>query len=97
LATEAIKNGYNVEALKDRIKEDKGRSRLSLDKVPTKADLAKLDQEERLQLQKKAEIKIEHHQKKLAHFQKCLERINGMLEKAGPTGGGKTINEDLRN
>ena len=55
--------------------------------MPTKAALAKLDRKERLQLQKKAERKIEHHQKKLAHFQRCLEEIKGVLEPSEPSKG----------
>ena len=97
LATEATKRGYNFQALKTRIKEEKGSSRLNLDKVPTKAELAMLDRMARLQLQKKAEGKIEHHQERLVHFQKCLERINGVLEKAEPVIGGKNPNKDLQN
>jgi sulfatase maturation enzyme AslB (radical SAM superfamily) len=57
--------------------------------VPTKAELAKLERKARLQLQKKAETKIEHHQKKLAHFQKCLEEIKGSLDIVN-TSDGKT-------
>jgi DNA repair photolyase len=96
LAKEATKRALNVAQLKHRIKDEKDSSRISLDTVPTKAELAKLDQRALAQLRKKAETKVEHHQEKRAHFQKCLEKINGVFEKARPAGGEKNDKKPVR-